>query len=114
MKVKVHQLNREAYRDSTCIFGDDTRETFATKAYLDGKTEVVLDIEILDDAFKLQDFYSLTNSYETPWTDRYHDRNLPQGRRIRSTSVCDIIEVDGVKYMVAGCGFNALDIPKGA
>ena len=102
-KVTVYHLDREGFSNSHMVVNEDKRVAFAKKELNDGGYDAVISyLTSTDDA--LNDAYRQTNSIEYYWGDNFGEVD----EKFRSTSVCDIIEVDDIKYMVAGCGFKRI------
>ena len=53
--------------------------------------------------------YELTNNISSSWTENENVRSL-KGSRVRSTSVGDVMELNGVFYIVASIGFSKINI----
>jgi hypothetical protein len=111
--VKVYQAQKENDRDF-CLELDFKRGADLVKVVEENMDRYTLVATIHTGAVKLSDIlergYSRTNSYELPW---YKDtRNCPTeqaAKGCRSTSVGDILEYSGVKYVVDGYGFKCLE-----
>jgi len=95
--------HNELRRDMSCYRGEELGQMVL--ANLD-KYVVVAEVQ----GEKLEDAYRLTNSIETSWyenEDPIIDVKVTEGTR--STSIGDIIEKDGVMFMVDSYGYLNLD-----
>ncbi len=107
MMITIYHLDKETYRNSLDIFRDNKREEFCLEAIKNYNYNEVVTYNIIGtdhDEF-LNDAFKITNSTDCYWGDNFLD-GVDEGNR--STSVCDIIKVDGTLYMVAGAGFIRL------
>jgi len=111
MLVTVRHLPREAYRDISCIYDEGERLVFAKDQLKHNNYIRVADIEIkthsINKALNLA--FEVTNSIDVPWylaDDIDVAESAQEG--CRSTSVGDIIQILGISYMVAGCGFTEI------
>ena len=111
MLVTVRQLVRkELYRDMTCIFDDDKRLSFV-KEHFNSKNYIkVAEIELVDNVERpLSLGFELTNSIENSWYKNPYIKATPYAKEgCRSTSVGDVIQMQGKSFMVAGCGFTEI------
>ena len=105
-KVKVKHLTREAFRNASCIFDDNKRMKFIKN--LDQDDFVTVLETTFGDDITLDYIYHVTNSANHLWTDIFSNAQLPQGRKIRSTSPGDLVVIDDATYMVASFGFKRL------
>jgi hypothetical protein len=108
MLITIRHLPRETYRDMSCIYDDEQRARFAKEELKNNNYIRVADIELIDENIdkSLSLAYELTNSIDSAWYDNADidvANNAKEG--CRSTSVGDIIQIQGKSYMVAGCGF---------
>jgi len=109
--VTVRHLVGEDRRNMTCIYNEDERIAYTKDALKDNRYERVVDLElggslldILEEAFKL------TNSVYNPWylnKDISTDNKTRKG--CRSTSVGDVVQVNGETYMVNAFGFKHIE-----
>ena len=77
----------------------------ATKAYINGDYKAVAIIG--DEDLDLEDAFRLTNHIDQAWTKNEEVSTLG-GMRQRSTSVGDIVELDGVLHLCANAGFQEI------
>ena len=113
MLVTIRHLPREAYRDMRGIYDEDERLVFAKDQLTHNNYVRVAEFEVGKDIDnKLSLAYELTNSIQNAW---YENPNINVSEEAkdgcRSTSIGDLIQIDGRSYMVAGCGFT--EITKG-
>lgn len=109
MMVTVRQL--ENTREINSTFDDDKRLEIAKDAFIHNQYLEVVSFEInMDEGdFKevLNIAYEVTNSITCAW---YENPNMNVSDYAkdgcRSTSVGDLIQVNGKSYMVAGMGFR--------
>ena len=67
-------------------------------------------VATLKDTNDLDDAYCLTNSIESGWYQNHGiEAHLSGAKSLRSTSVGDVIEKDGVFHVVCAMGFETLD-----
>jgi len=95
-------------------FGGDVALTEqAWKGQLEGASyKKVASFEIPDhvDAENFLDTaFEVTNTIDGPWYE-HPQLNVEAPYKFRSTSVGDVIEAGGKKYLVAGCGFEKLGV----
>ena len=101
--ITVYHANRSITRDSLCfglgqIFtADDVRKNIKLGNY-DKVAEV--------DTFDLDVAYRLTNHIHESWTENEGVTAIAE--KVRSTSIGDILEVDGKRYVVDRVGFAEL------
>lgn len=82
--------------------GMDNQVEQALAAYQGGHYKAVAILG--DEQHGLEDAFRLTNHIETAWTEN-PEVSVLGGHHQRSTSVGDIVELDGVLHLVAGVGF---------
>ena len=111
--VKVYHANSENDRDFMLQLGFKRGEDLVevVKANLDKYTKVA---DVDTTAVKLGDIleraYSRTNSYELPWYKDYRNGATAQATKgCRSTSIGDVLEFAGTRYVVDGVGFAVLE-----
>jgi len=112
MDFKFNELgtceHNELRRDISCYRDEKLAEI--VKANLD-KLVVVAEIgrRLVENGKELESAYRLTNTVEFSW---YENLNIGVTefavKGCRSTSIGDVVEMDGINYMVNGCGFLEL------
>ncbi len=112
MLLTVRHLTKEATRDISCIFEDDKRLEFAQDQLKHNNYIRVADIEgrhaVESIDVWLEEAYKLTNSIDSAWYETnssFVDVSVEALKGCRSTSIGDIVQIQGVSYMVASCGF---------
>lgn len=104
MIVKVYHADHELFREACCaldenLITDFLPDRFTLVAEL-GIRDTVSPEDALDIAFEY------TNSIDRHWSENKGVRAI--GEKTRSTSVGDVVEVDGSKFVVAGIGFKPI------
>lgn len=89
----------------------NTRESFfgrtidqATKDLADGLYQKVAEVNTDD----LEQAFVLSNSIDLPWFENKEVKILGGASGYRSTSVGDVLDHNGVKYIVDSCGFTKI------
>ena len=109
MLVTIRHLPKEAYRDMSCIYNEDERVAFAKDQLIHNNYLRVAEFYADEDEKYLSIAYELTNSIQTPWYESPYLQVANSAKEgCRSTSIGDIIQVEGRSYMVAGCGFTEI------
>lgn len=85
----------------------DEYVTFCSKA--PEPRTLTLVAEVSGDFGDLQTAFNLTNSCEDAWYDNTRSKRLKVIKEARSTSVGDVMEADGIFYLVASRGFTPLE-----
>jgi hypothetical protein len=110
MLVTVRHI--QSTREMNSTFDDNKRLEIAKDALRHNQYIRVAEFEADENEKPLSLAYELTNSIDFPWYERTNiNVSLHAREGCRSTSVGDIIQVQGRSYMVAGIGF--IEITKG-
>jgi hypothetical protein len=109
--ITVRHLEGEARRDLVCSFDDEKRLKIARDAFKDNQYVRVADMvnEGLLGSLLEWAFVS-TNSIDYPWYKNISigvEENAKKG--CRSTSVGDIVQINGDSYLVCSVGWIHLD-----
>ena len=105
MKIKVYHRNDLFSRNSpVSLMLNGSTEFEVSKFTL--VAEVDVDIEAKEAESALEDAYRLTNTIHRSWWE--NDGVIAHVSRTRSTSVGDVLEIDGRVFAVAACGFREI------
>lgn len=119
MKIIVKQIDFKFNELGTCEHNDLRRDI---SCYRDEKLATIINDNIdklvivaeiprrlVEHDRELESAYRLTNTVDFSW---YKNLNIGvtefAAEGCRSTSIGDVIEMDGINYMVDGCGFKKL------
>ena len=98
--IKIYHAPRELFNKINNTFDQEKRADLVRENLL---TYVQVLIAPFG-GYNLDDFYRYTQNIDESWTKKFgFEANH------RSTSIGDIMTVDGRVFMVAGCGFTELD-----
>ena len=116
MLLTIRHLPQDLFREMSCTFDEQKRSEIATDALKHNQYIRVAELELNETYDKdihgspLLVAFEATNSIDSPWY--FQDIATEQASKgCRSTSVGDIVQLQGKSYMVANCGF--LEITKG-
>lgn len=103
--IKVYQAKREIFRDTSmgCNFDYFGTKGIA-KAFVGGQYDLVAEV----DTNSLDVAYERTNSIQGPWWDNEDVVAKFDGEGCRSTSVGDVVEVNGKFFIVDSFGFQPM------
>ena len=109
--VTVRHMNDEDFRNISCMFNREEIIQYTKTAFKNNRYERVADLvlegklsNILEEAFRL------TNSITFPWYQNADiQTNLKYNDGYRSTSIGDIIQVNGESYIVMPMGFEHIE-----
>lgn len=106
MKCRVLHISPILFAEKThpLILGTFTPTKLELE--LDYKAVLTVDLEGSHDEL-LQRLFLETNSIHSAWVDNWGTA-VEKGQYYRSTSVGDVIELDGTSYVVANIGFTKL------
>ena len=99
----------ELRRDVDCYRGEDlARIILNNKDRLKTVASMVMGGKLSD---ILEDAYRLTNNIDSPWMggEVLEIGTVSEDAKGRSTSIGDVVVVEGVEYMVDSFGFTCLD-----
>jgi hypothetical protein len=109
--ITVRHLEGEARRDMVCTYDDEQMLKIARDAFKDNQYVRVADMEKEGQLLELlESAFTTTNSIDSLWYKNLNidvEENAKKG--CRSTSVGDIVQINGDSYLVCGAGWIHLD-----
>ena len=110
--ITIKHLDGEAFREMSSIYKEEERLEYARETLKSGGYVCVADTVLGGSLTNvLNEAYYLTNSVDYAWYENEELLVSDEVRNVcRSTSVGDIIEINGDNYMVAGVGFSYVEL----